>query len=615
MAEAMTREKFDELVRRLEQDAGRNPGGYRLRVGLLAALGYGFVLLLFTGAIGLLGLSVYLLASGHRSSGAVPRMLALLSFALVVLRALWVWMDPPEGSVLTPELAEPLFDTVEALREELQAPPFHRILITPDFNAAVAQRSRLGIFGWQENYLLVGLPLMQALPPEQFRAVLAHEMGHLRGGHNRFGGWIYRVNATWERLLSRLEHKVGAASVLRAFFRWYSPYFAAYSFALRRADEYEADRCAARLAVAETAAEALCSAPIRARFIQERFWGGIYRRAAEEAEPPAAPFTALAEETSTSDTHPALADRLRALGQEPRLPEAVTGRTAAEHYFGAHLPRITAHLDQRWHHNIAPAWQERHQYAQEAQRDLEALDEKARSGVSLSLEEAWQRAAWTEEFRDAERALPLYQDVLDRVPEIAAAHFAVGRLLIAKDDPSGIPHLETAIAHDHDVTLPALDLLCDFHKRRGEAATARDVYKRAQHHADTLEESARERSQIGRKDRFLPHGLSAEEVGALCEQLAGQKDLGGAYLVRKEVTLPGKALFRAGRPPERQLEGGQIGRGRGEASAGTFGGAGVSRRDPYPLLLQRALVAEKGDAEGPRLRRLPNASAMVLAVA
>jgi hypothetical protein len=32
-----------------------------------------------------------------------------------------------------------------------------------DFNAAVVQAPRLGLFGWYRNYLLIGLPLAKAL--------------------------------------------------------------------------------------------------------------------------------------------------------------------------------------------------------------------------------------------------------------------------------------------------------------------------------------------------------------------------------------------------------------------------------------------------------------------
>ena len=40
----MNVEESDALARRLERVAARNPRGYRVRVGLLAAAGYGYLL-------------------------------------------------------------------------------------------------------------------------------------------------------------------------------------------------------------------------------------------------------------------------------------------------------------------------------------------------------------------------------------------------------------------------------------------------------------------------------------------------------------------------------------------------------------------------------------------
>ena len=86
-------------------------------------------------------------------------------------------------------------------------PKVHEVLLTHDFNAAIAQVPRLGLFGFHKNYLILGLPLMMALSLDQFRAVLAHEFGHLSGAHGRFGSWIYRIRRSWYQLMANLEHQ------------------------------------------------------------------------------------------------------------------------------------------------------------------------------------------------------------------------------------------------------------------------------------------------------------------------------------------------------------------------------------------------------------------------
>lgn len=111
------------------------------------------------------------------------------------------------------------------------------MLLSDDFNAAVTQVPRLGIFGWPRNYLLLGLPLMKVLSREQFKAVLAHEYGHLAGGHARLSNWIYRQRQRWGKLLNALSEYQGYGSFLfLPFLRWYTPYFNAFSFPLARAE-------------------------------------------------------------------------------------------------------------------------------------------------------------------------------------------------------------------------------------------------------------------------------------------------------------------------------------------------------------------------------------------
>ena len=132
-----------------------------------------------------------------------------------------------------------LFSVVDELTKSLKAPQFNHILLTADLNAAVVQRPRFGFIGWQINYLLLGLPLMQALSPDQFRAVVAHELAHLSGDDSRFSGWIYRVRQAWFELAEKFQSDRQGGFFFRQFFSWYGPFFKAYSFVLARAQEYE----------------------------------------------------------------------------------------------------------------------------------------------------------------------------------------------------------------------------------------------------------------------------------------------------------------------------------------------------------------------------------------
>lgn len=481
----MTREEFDALVKRLEREAERRPKAYKIRVLLLALLGYAYIFLIVGLLLLLIGLLVWAAISVKR--GGVIQVagklgVALVGLTYVILRSLWVRLSPPEGIPLRPEKARPLFQAVQQLRRALKGPNVHRILLTADFNASVAQIPRLGLLGWQKNYLTVGLPPMHALSPVQFRAVLAHEFGHLSGAHSRFTGWIYRIRKAWYQLMEKLEQdRHWGTFIFSPFFRWYAPYFGAYSFVLARADEYEADRCAAKLAGSRNIVDALINLEVNAAFLSERFWPALHKKADHQPDPPATPFTemrwafradiepeqaqnwldrAMAQKTNSDNTHPCLADRLAALGEKAQLPEPAQ-ETAAQHFLGAAIGRLTEQLNHAWKARIAPSWQQRYAYVREAEQRLRDLETQAER-TPLSFDEAWQRAYLTEEFRDSNAALPLYQGIVDTNPDYPAAEFALGRVLLSQGKGEGVDHIEKAMRREVDYILPGCELVFGF---------------------------------------------------------------------------------------------------------------------------------------------------------
>ena len=498
---SLNQEAFDALVSRLEQLAKQRPGAYKLRVLLFALLGYAYIFAIVAVLLGLIvAIAVGVIAGEFRVNFFFFKIIAvLLVLTGVILRALWVKIEPPEGVAPPAEKVGRLVEAIDGLRTELQAPRVHQVLLTDEFNASVAQVPRLGAFGWYKNYLSVGLPLLHALSPDQFRAVIAHEFGHLSGAHGRFSGWIYRIRTTWIQLLARLEEREHWGSfIFVKFFEWYAPYFAAYSFVLARAQEYEADRLAAEKTGEGNVGDALVRIEVGGAFLQEEFWPAVYNKAAAEADPPpsvysdmrqalgegpAPPFAeealkhAVAAQTSSDDTHPALSDRLAALGLEARLPAPIQ-MNAAEYFLAGYLEEITDRLGRDWEEQIKTRWRERHAYAVKSQHSLRELEEKAKSGP-LPLKEAWDRAYWTEEFHSREAALPLYREVLSLQPEHADALFSVGRILLSRDDRDGIIAVRKAMQLDGEYTLAGCQLVCGFLLQNGEEERAKEFFERA----------------------------------------------------------------------------------------------------------------------------------------
>jgi Zn-dependent protease with chaperone function len=550
----VTNEEFEVLVHRLEGEARRSPAAYAFRVWLLAMLGNAYLALI---VLLLLALFLASIASVAVLKGLAVKLVAVIGvFLWIVLRALWVSIPPPEGMELRRKEAPELFATIDALRRKLRAPRFHHVLIDDRFNAAVVQSPRLGIFGWYRNYLLIGLPLMKSLSVEQFKAVLAHELGHLSRGHGRIANWIYRQRLRWSRLMAVLEEKKSNGGFLfRPFLKWYAPYFNAYSFPLARANEYEADAASARLTSPAAAAEALTGVSVVGRYLDERFWPQLYKQAEDSPRPGFAPYAsmamgatgdvdassaqawleqALARQTTLDDTHPSLGDRLSAIGESVRLAPPARGE-AADRLLGGARDRVTEDFDRRWHENILPAWEARHREVQEGRTRLAALDEQAAAG-DLSLTDAYDRARLTESLgAGTDAALEQFRALHARAAEDPIACYALGARLLARDDEAGAPLVDHAMLLDERLIVPGCEALRDYCWRAGREQEAHDWHARMTERAALASAAEEERAAVHVSDKLEPHGLPAETIADLCVQLRTTPGVRKAYFVRKRV--------------------------------------------------------------------------------
>jgi len=552
------RVRFEQLMREAEANIASNPRAYKLRLVLLALLGYAVLFGVVALLVGLVGGVLW----GTLASTAFLILLLkkklivpLLAVTWMILRSLWVRVEAPTGFVALGTEFPVLHQQIEALRGQLRTPPVHAVMLTDDFNAGIAQTPRLGVLGWPRNTLLIGLPLLLTLSAEQARAVLAHEFGHLSGNHSAFSAWIYRLRLTWYRVMVAFDEAQGVGiALLRRFFDWYAPYFNAYSFALARGNEYEADAISVQLTSVNAAAQALVSTHIRSDALHERYWGPLLKRADSSPEPEQQPFTRLAaflrenplpreellrriskavdRETDHADTHPALRDRLAAMQAPPVLPGTIV-RSAAEEWLGPRLSSVLAEFDSRWVERNREPWQQRFQYVQDARRSLQAL--QSRQVEQLSPEERWNLATWTEEFVAEADALPLYRAYAQQAPEDRNADFAIGRILLARSDPHGLAHLERAL-EQFRLTLPACELAYDYLLRTGERGRADLWRQRGERAIDLAQRANAERESLSHRDTFLPAHLPAEEQQRLRDQLGAVKQVKHAWIAAKQLT-------------------------------------------------------------------------------
>ena len=550
----MTQEEFEALVGRLEPESRSHPTRYRRRVIALALAGYAYLAVVLALLLALFALALFSVA--YLKGAGVKLAFVIGAFLWFVVSALWVRLLPPEGIKVTAREAPELLAVVERLRKALDAPPFHEVVIDGNYNASVVQVPRLGIFGWYRNYLTIGLPLMKVLTPAQMEAVIAHELGHLAGGHGRMSNWIYRLRLGWGRLLHALETSQSRGTFLfKPFFTRYEPYFHAYSFPLARANEYEADAAAARLTSTRSMATALATVEVMGAYMEKRFWPSVQEQIAEQPRPsfrPAADLdkrlaagvaaeeekewleSALKRPTTVADTHPSLSDRLAAINEPAAIERPAPGQ-GADRLLGGSLDGIVQRLDEQWVAAVGPAWEQQHEKLRHDRERLTELQASKAGGTALDADQMIDLALLTEGIGEGEAAaLPLFRDARDAAPDNASANFHLGVRLLKSDDDGGIALVERAMQIDISATVAACEILRDYAWRKGRAEDARNWDRKLADAAKAEEAVWRERTHILPKDKFDRHGLDPAVIERLRKELAGIGVL-KAWIARKRL--------------------------------------------------------------------------------
>ncbi|WP_065961103.1 M48 family metallopeptidase [Streptomyces sparsogenes] len=296
-------------------------------------------------------------SAGMPESTAPPTsvIVACAAFAPIVGGMVWAVARtarpaaPPEDTVWVSRRRAPaLWAAVEELAAGVGTAPPDAIRLTTEVNASVTEDATfLGLMSGRRT-LYLGLPLMVGLPPAELRAVLAHELGHFSRRHSRFGALAHRGTVGLAAAREAINSAAAANNLVRTYaggplllLRGYTLLFRRLTRPVRRRQEIEADREAARVAGARTVADALCSAaalevawlefvggfltPVRraeGRVPDDPFRVFAHMVEAPELREPLAALRARATErpADRDDPHPDLATRLSRLARLPDQP-------------------------------------------------------------------------------------------------------------------------------------------------------------------------------------------------------------------------------------------------------------------------------------------------------
>lgn len=470
----MEHNAFEHLVRRLEMDSHTSPAAFRRKV---VAISHSAYVVLFGALGGLVALFVTLMRwaiESHRDFTTIKIGLFglfLLPLIFIVLRVMFMRMERPGGRELSRGEAPKLFDILDKLQAKLKGPRIHHVLVTDEYNAAICQHARFGIFGGYENYLMVGLPYLLGATSKEMLGTLAHEYGHLCGNHGKLAAGVYRQRRLFVDIYRHLEKSAEDNALSGAMFAVlgkFFPYYSAYTFVLARQDEYEADKMAVDVAGRTASAHGLVRVHLLGDWVHRSFWPKIYENSGRAERPPFMPFASMrmafkanVEEWASKaaldaawnvrsdldDTHPCLRERLDAIGIAPSLPGPVDVCAADVMLASGVGKRLEAELDKQWWEINSREWRERFRHFTTSQARIGALSAQELS--KLSVPEMQELASLQMEFGTPAAAKPVLLALLKRPGgPYPKASLLFGRVLLEEGNRQGVDHLRDAGLND-----------------------------------------------------------------------------------------------------------------------------------------------------------------------
>lgn len=456
--------------------------------------------------------------------------------------------DEPVNLVrMTRAEAPALFTLLDRATTAFGLKPYGAIKMNGMCNAGISRHLRF-LPSKASADLMLGLPIMDALTPEELSAVVAHELGHVTEDAGQSDALLRASVALY--VLAGTGWLAPFNGILHNIYVWYMSRISPILAELGRRSEWAADEAAARFAGPKVAAAALIRTAVACRAeaeIQRRLFDRmrfsdhprckpIYwlprwlRQLDRRAQRHEFVQAALIWQTGSDDSHPALVERLERLGVEPFLPEPIS--RPASRLLGAAERRLRDKVHASWVKSIESEWFETFQRCRWSARRLRELDrEMLRHG--LKPHELVEHAELTFQLKPAREAIVPLRRSLEVAGRWTCLRYWLATVLMERGDDEGLWLMLELSVEDCDVAAEAAAWVADHLARRGELDLAKEYVVRNHEAQQRLEAGWDERQSVSRQDTFLPHGLDQRALELVRGCLADIAGVGRAWLVQK----------------------------------------------------------------------------------
>lgn len=388
------------LILPVEKLAKKHQRAYLSFAVAAAVAGYGYLLfspvVVLTSFYFLHELIPYVQSTQDWVEIGVISFIAIL-FMYASVRTVQLKFSHVKGLKLTKEMTPDLFNVIAEVRSHFKRPAIKNVVITEKFECRIESVPRLGIPIASFNTLVIGLPLMQTLSPEEFKCELSRCIGQHSKVIPSLTLFVYKSHNLWAMYNDSLKkYKKFGTSPLRWFFKTYSRLFEIIAAPAIRMEELEADLFALEYINEREVFDALKSEAISRTLLNTHYWPNVRSMVMKHPNIAIKPFANLENSVRSEtlqnnrkkwlseayltgqfpgDLTPSFRQRMEYIGHSKIRTIPILGMNSAEKYLGDTRKNIIPIIDKLWRSTTLSQWVKEYK---EQRRDIGVIKDLSR---------------------------------------------------------------------------------------------------------------------------------------------------------------------------------------------------------------------------------------------
>lgn len=293
-------------------------------------------------------------------------------------RLLQVKTTPPEGMELNQTEAPELYALIDELTAGHGTLTVHRVIVTGRFQLDVIKTQKFILPVYSRNTLVIGLPLIQMMPRNIFRALLARKLSQHSWMRNPLLHFLHQMDSAWWQYYEAMAaHPAADMKLFSLAYGIFAMLYHELAEPIARLDGLSADRYTLKTISDEDVVESIEYLFIAGMFIDKVFWPRLRQLARQQQKYDLSPCSALARvrekflgrididawllKEMAAGVSPrwgvaSMRVRLNTLGHDSALPLKISNQFAAEAYLGNCLTKIIVEVDRQWREHTIVKW-------------------------------------------------------------------------------------------------------------------------------------------------------------------------------------------------------------------------------------------------------------------